>query len=291
MAGVTSVEQAFFQGIAEALGFRSNKTAMAVLAQRCPVAELLEMDPTEREARLFGAAGFLEKEGFDEAASPEAKQCLGRLWDRWWRIRDQVEPVRSRSIPWWFAGNRPLNHPQRRVGALATLLSNWDEVKRNWEFPVNNLEKDVNNLLKNLQHSFWERNYTLRANPAASSLRLMGKDRTRDVLGNVIFPGVIGLEGDGARQWEAYRSLRKVDTNQHLRRATLRLFGPDEQRRKLFTTYYHQQQGLLQIYRDFCLEDASDCAQCPFPEQLLQWHGVVQRPVAPSERHETMLLQ
>ena len=32
-----------------------------------------------------------------------------------------------------------------------------------------------------------------------------------------------------------------------------------------------EQQALLQIYRDFCLEDASECADCPFPEQLAQW--------------------
>ncbi len=59
MAGATGDEQAFFQAAAEALGFRWNKTAMAILAQRCPLRELLGMDRTGREARLFGAAGFL----------------------------------------------------------------------------------------------------------------------------------------------------------------------------------------------------------------------------------------
>jgi hypothetical protein len=54
-----------------------------------------------------------------------------------------------------------------------------------------------------------------------------------------------------------------------LRRAALRLLGSDRDRQKLFTRYYHQQQGLLQIFEDFCLEDASGCRDCPFPEQLL----------------------
>jgi hypothetical protein len=31
------------------------------------------------------------------------------------------------------------------------------------------------------------------------------------------------------------------------------------------------QQGLLQVYEDFCLRDASDCARCRFPEQLARW--------------------
>jgi hypothetical protein len=56
----------------------------------------------------------------------------------------------------------------------------------------------------------------------------------------------------------------------------MRLFGSDRERQKLFTRFYHQQQGLLQIYEDFCLEDASDCRSCPFPEQLLQWKKVAQ---------------
>jgi hypothetical protein len=28
---------------------------------------------------------------------------------------------------------------------------------------------------------------------------------------------------------------------------------------------------LLQIYEDFCLQDNSDCAHCPFPEQMQRW--------------------
>jgi hypothetical protein len=35
-------------------------------------------------------------------------------------------------------------------------------------------------------------------------------------------------------------------------------------------TVVHQQ-GLLQIYEDFCMQDNSDCAQCPFPEQMANW--------------------
>lgn len=273
MSSVTSSDQALFQGFAEALGFRSNKTAMAVLAQRCPLHELREMEPLDREARLFGAAGFLDRESFDEATHDEARQYLRQLWDRWWTMRDRVEPARNRAIPWSFSGNRPLNHPQRRVGALAALVTRWEDVSRLWEQNVNNLEKQVNNSLKKLSHPFWEQHYTLRAGAAPKPLRLLGQDRLRDVLGNVIFPGAIELAGGEDRLWAEFLALRRVDSNRKLRRAALRLFGPDEPRRKLFTSYYHQQQGLLQIYQDFCLEDLSECEHCPFPEQLLQWQG------------------
>ena len=291
MSSSTSPQQALFQGLAEALGFRSNKTPMAILSQRCPIGELIEMAPLDREARLFGAAGFLDREQFDEAANHEARRYLRQLWDRWWKMRDDVEPLRSRSIPWCFSGNRPLNHPQRRVGALAALVDSWDEVSSLWEQNVNNLENEVNNSLKNLHHPFWELNYTLRATPSPKRLRLLGQDRLRDVLGNVVFPGAIGLAGDEDRLWAEFLELGKVDSNQKLRRASLRLFGPDEKRRKLFTSYYHQQQGLLQIYHDFCLEDVSDCEHCPFPEQLVQWQRKSMSEGALPAATETMLLQ
>ena len=268
MSSSTAADQAMFQAVAEALGYRQNKTAMALLAQRCPVREMRALDPADREARILGAAGFLGEETFREATDPASRIYLRELWDRWWLMRDGVEPEPSRRISWQFAGSRPTNHPQRRVGALVSIVNNWDEFSTIWQGNVNNVEKDVNNSVNKLSHSFWQNHFTLRSEPSAAPLQLIGKDRRRDLLGNVIFPF---LMRDRPDLWGEYRALRKVDTNQHLRRAGLRLFGRDEKRRKLFTSYYHQQQGLLQIYRDFCLEDASECSHCPFPEQLAQW--------------------
>ena len=275
MIDSTSDEQAMFQALAEALGFRQNKTAMAVLAQRCPVKMLLTMDKPEREARLFGAAGFLDHREGGDPTPEDSRAYLGKLWDHWWKMRDSVETSPRRAITWRYDGNRPLNHPQRRVGALTGLVDQWEQLRPLWEENVNNLEKEVNNLLKRLHHPFWEYHYTLRSAPSKTALRLVGKDRLRDILGNVIFPGAMRLEPD---YWSEYAALGGVDSNQKLRRAALRLFGIDTQRQKLFTRYYHQQQGLLQIYEDFCLEDASDCRNCPFPEQLSQWRSLAPPP-------------
>lgn len=268
MSGSTSSDQALFQAIAEALGFRANKMAMAILAQRCPISELRRLEPREREARLFGAAGFLDRGIVEERSKEESGVYLRALWDSWWKMRSEVETDRKRAISWIFSGNRPVNHPQRRVGALVTVVDQWETWRRWWNNPVNNLESIVNNSLNNLHHRFWDHHFTLKAQPSERRLRLIGQDRLRDILGNVIFPGAIGRKESC---WEQFLAMRRVDSNQKLRRAGLRLFGPDEKRQKLFTSYYHQQQGLLQIYQDFCLEDVSDCAHCPFPEQLLQW--------------------
>jgi hypothetical protein len=193
-------------------------------------------------------------------------------------MRDRIESSPRRAIRWRFDGSRPLNHPQRRIGALAALVNEWESLKHLWEENVNNLEKEVNNRLKMVSHPYWDMHFTLRSETTRKAQRLIGKDRLRDILGNVIFPGAIRIE---PVQWEQYARLGKVDSNQKLRRATLRLFGNDPGRQKLFTRYYHQQQGLLQIYDDFCLEDASECRECPFPEQLAQWRSHSKRGDSP----------
>ena len=270
MVRSTSPDQAMFQALAEALGFRRNKTAMAILAQRCPIGDLVEMESSAREARLFGAAGFLDPLTCEAIPAEQSRAYLNHLWDDWWKMRDQVESSPRRSIQWRYDGSRPLNHPHRRVGALAALVNQWESLKGLWEENVNNLEKEGNNLLQTISHPFWDRHFTLRSEGIAKAQRLIGKDRLRDILGNVIFPGAIREE---PQQWEQYARLGKVDSNQKLRRAILRLFGRDSARQKLFTRYYHQQQGVLQIYDDFCLEDASECQNCPFPEQLTQWRA------------------
>lgn len=270
MATTTTTEQALYQAFAEALGFGRNKTAMAILAQRCPLKKLRPLPSLEREALLFGVSGFLRPDLSPSVSSgdPESQEYQRALWDHWWRIRDQAESIPRRAIQWRTDGTRPLNHPQRRLGALVSLLSHWEEVHIWCEEPQKKWEQVVNNWSKTLSHRFWSRHYTLLSDPSPKALRLIGQDRVRDILGNVLFPAAIRVHPD---QWDQYIRLAGVAWSHKLRRACLRLFGQDKDRQKLFTRYYHQQQGLLQIYDDFCLADASDCADCPFPEQLLQW--------------------
>ncbi len=59
-------------------------------------------------------------------------------------------------------------------------------------------------------------------------------------------------------------------SNQRVEVAALRLFA-DSPRAAEFLKFAALQQGLLQIYEDFCLRDVSDCAHCPFPRQLAHW--------------------
>lgn len=268
--------QALFQAVAEALGYRPNKLVMAVLAQRLPLTMLRRHERVEREALLFGVAGFLDPSQFEAAADAEARRYLKALWDHWWKHRSGHEPEPDRRLAWKLSGTRPTNHPQRRVAALAALVNDWQKFRQRvtdsglsgaaWS-------RGLGDFLNQLSHDYWCHHYTLKASPSARPLALIGPDRVRDLLGNVLFPAAIPGR---LELWEAYLDLPGAAESESLRRARLRLFGEgedDQARANSWSRRYWQQQALLQIYGDFCLADASECADCPFPEQLGQWRS------------------
>ena len=106
-------------------------------------------------------------------------------------------------------------------------------------------------------------------------MALIGQARVADILANVLFPFWVAhgfsdsssLEND---LWSEYSKLPAQLSNRRLETAATRLFGSDPRRRKFLKTVADQQ-GLLEIYEDFCMRDDSDCAQCPFPEQIKNW--------------------
>ncbi|MEZ0274109.1 MAG: DUF2851 family protein, partial [Roseimicrobium sp.] len=53
-------EQAVYQSLSAAMGYRNNQRPFTILAQRLPVKKLLRLGALEREALLFGVSGFLE---------------------------------------------------------------------------------------------------------------------------------------------------------------------------------------------------------------------------------------
>jgi uncharacterized protein (DUF1800 family) len=89
------------------------------------------------------------------------------------------------------------------------------------------------------------------------------------MLANVFYPWVI-LERP--EKWEGYRAMGAELSNRRVEVAAARLFATDARQGELLKSVA-MQQGLLQVYEDFCMQDASDCAACLFPRQVAQWGG------------------
>ena len=256
-------DEALFQELAAALGYKQNKLPFTLLAQRLPLGSLRSR-PDETEALLFGTAGFLQAPDLG-VYDPGTRAYLRTLWDRWWPHRDAMQRLVLSSTLWRLGGARPLNHPQRRLGALAMLTREWPALVRS--AGAEDAVAATRKFLLGLRHPFWGHHYTLTSEAAAKEMAIVGVSRVAEILANVILPF---LSAQGADVWEPYEKLPARLTNRRVETAITRLFGGDERRARFTKTVAHQQ-GLLQIYEDFCLQDNSDCAQCPFPEQMRKW--------------------
>lgn len=260
-------EQAVYQALAQTLGYRHNQRPFTMLAQRLSVRRLLACDSLGREALLFGAAGFLDETPYD-AASDGTREYLRDLWQHWWKQRTEFTRMATGGERQWkLYGARPGNHPQRRLGALAAMLDAWSAVSR----PLKRADawngEQWSATMESLRHPFWSLHYTLTAEPSAKPIALIGQTRVQEMLANVVYPLLVP---ERPALWQEYLDLPAMLDNQKTKLASLRLFGESPLAR-VFQKKLHHQQGLLQVYEDFCLQDDSSCANCPFPERLAQW--------------------
>jgi hypothetical protein len=263
-------DEALFQEIATALGYKENKLPFTVLTQRVPL-RLLRQKVEHCEPLLFGTAGFLETPDLD-IYKKSTREYMRQLWDRWWPHRNDLQRLILPAKAWHVSGTRPVNHPQRRLAALAVLACEWPRLQR---ASGKNSVTAANHFFQALEHPFWNNHYTLASDAAQKEMALIGKSRVADILANVLFPfwAAHDLEpspSPNTRHWTEYAKLPAQLSNRRLEIAATRLFGNDPRQKEFLHSVAHQQ-GLLQIYEDFCMQDNSDCAQCPFPEQMAKW--------------------
>ena len=263
-------DETLFQEIATALGYKENKLPFTLLAQRAPL-RLLRENVQNCEALLFGGAGFLETPDLD-IYKKSAREYVRQLWDGWWPHRDELQRLILPANSWRLISTRPVNHPQRRLAALAILARDWSRL----QLASGKSSVDAaNDFFQALEHPFWNFHYTLTAAASPKKMALIGESRVADILANVLFPFWVAHDLQASsppttRLWDEYAKLPAQLSNRRLETAATRLFGNDSRRQELLKTVAHQQ-GLLQIYEDFCMQDNSDCAQCPFPEQMSKW--------------------
>jgi len=263
-------DETLFQEIATALGYKENKLPFTLLTQRLPLRFLRE-NVADCEALLFGAAGFLERSDLD-IYKKSTREYVRQLWDRWWSHRDDQQRLILPSKTWHVSGTRPLNHPQRRLAALAVLACEWPRLR---QASGKSSIAAATDFFQALKHPFWNFHYTLTSKTSSKEMALIGQSRAAEILANVLFPFWAAYEvkspaSVSTQLWTEYANLPAQLSNRRLETAATRLFGTDPRRDQFLRTVAHQQ-GLLQIYEDFCMRDNSDCTQCPFPEQMANW--------------------
>ena len=112
-------EQALWENLFRALGYKHNVWPMQNLAETKSHWGRGVDSAFAFQARLLGISGLLPEEL--TRAQKSSDTYLRRIWDSWWRDRDELDGCRLPRAAWKFHGLRPANHPQRRLA----LASHW----------------------------------------------------------------------------------------------------------------------------------------------------------------------
>jgi hypothetical protein len=251
------IDEALFQNLAVSLGYKLNKIPFLLLAQRAKLQLLREQGPAA-ESLLFGLAGFLEDRVTSRTVATDCDYWR-HLWEHWWQLRSRFTQFILQRNLWRFGMTRPSNHPHRRLGALAELVRRWKEVRL-----LRPRLDEVAEWISGLSHPFWDYHFTLSSNPTVRPVHLLGETRINEILANVIHPMLVSCH---QADWESYKKIRAELSNRRLAIVCRRLFGEIDCAKE-HVRFLYQQQGLLQIFEDFCLADTTNCAGCQFPKMI-----------------------
>ncbi len=255
-----------------ALGYKHNRGPFRYLAEQIPLADLKALaagDALNAYAVFMGAAGLLPAQA--PARWPaESRAFVRRLWDTWWKHQAAWSGRALSRRDWKLSGLRPPNHPQRRLMLAALLFVGQPDLARRLaairtDCPDAALA-EMAALLQPGPGPFWARRLSLSGPPRAAPVALLGKARTAAILANVLVPFLAAAGNREVLEPDWLRRLPPEDDNQVLRQAARALLGPDHNP-ALYRSGLRQQ-GLLQIFHEFCLNDRSGCARCALPGLL-----------------------
>ncbi len=270
-------EQALWEGLFRALGYKHNVWPMQCLAETRERWAGRGATPLTLQARLLGISNLLPTEL--PRVHSGADSYLRRVWDSWWRERNEFEDCILPRAAWRFHGLRPANHPQRRLALAAHWLARGDLASslERWCDPNLNPDAWLPSLVDILQQErdeFWSWHWTLRSGRLKAAHPLLGATRVTDLAINVILPWLWTRAANGKSEKlrpeieRRYFAWPKAEDNAVLRLARQRLLGATSE--KLLRNAA-QQQGLIQIVRDYCDHSNAVCEDCAFPELVKQW--------------------
>lgn len=265
-------EQSLWEGLFRALGYKHNIWPMQRLGELRSRWMSKNGNPLVLQARLFGISGLLPTELAQSKGN--ADRYFRRVWDHWWRERDEFAECVLPSTMWRFHGLRPANHPQRRLALASSWCASDALVSRleEWcvrDMPNAQLLDSLHEALQVEPDNFWSWHYTFRSARLKKAQPLLGRTRVTDLAINTILPWLWIRAGQRRndklrdRIEQRYFAWPSAEDNSLLRLARQRLLGGAS--RKVFRGAAAQQ-GLIQIVRDFCERSNALCDNCQFPK-------------------------
>jgi len=280
------IDQAAYELIMESLGYSRNKVQFLVLARRTPLRELKTltrpMDQKERAESLM--ALFLGVAGLLDVGNDSYFDGLKRRWEEF----DGAFDGRIMSAyEWHFVGARPTNSPIRRIAAASQFLSANQEdgllssllrktraasSARQSDASLRKTIKQLERMFTSLEDHYWSQRLSPRGGILTKPHRLVGQQRFRTTFINAIVPlflfharntGNVSLE---RMTHSLFCITGKLAPDRVTRRVSRLIFGTEDEREIIASA--RRQQGLHQIYRDFCAFGDDGCRSCAVKDAL-----------------------
>lgn len=278
----SSWDHLIYKKIMEALGYSKNQAPFLKLAETVPYETVCaEMQWVDEEmallkcaALLYGAAGLLPSQGKSSGVGSDAATLTysAPLEQLWQQMSHRLEINSMKPHAWQFFRLRPQNFPTRRLagmvqlmfrfyrqGFLDGLLKIFNGQSQNYVLIINELE----NALTIKAEGYWRDHYRFGDAPdlqQKSDEALIGRERARDILLNIILPVayLFAVESsDGALKntvQEIYARYPKLSENA-ITRAMKQQLNADQVIR-----FASQQQGLIYLHKLYCRP--LKCSEC-----------------------------
>jgi hypothetical protein len=283
-------EQALWENLFRALGYKQNIWPMQNLAESRSRWTNGADSAFALQARMLGVSGLLPHELTPSQRG--ADTFLRRAWDCWWRDRDALADCALPRTIWKFHGLRPANHPQRRLALAAHWLASDDFVARIEDWIVaekssmpramsgpgegGELLRSFHKIFQVERDEFWSWHWTFKSARLAKPQPLLGEARVTDLAVNVILPWLWVRAKEGGNEKIQREIVRRflvwpaAEDNSVLKLARQRLLGTSNPR---ILKSAAEQQGLMQIVRDFCEHSNAICDDCRFPDLVRGWRA------------------
>ena len=286
-------EQILYEAIMESLGYKNNKEQFRHLASIVSVNDIRSLIPLDVslkqrskmiQALLFGMAGLLPNQSpsTKDTVDKDSLEYVKEIKEMWSAIKNDIKNKPMDGGLWCFKYSRPGNFPTRRIAAISRLLAGNFETgifrvtlesferidgNKNEVAQIKTIIKNTESVFLELYDEYWSYYYTFGGKRLKGPERLIGRERSSVMFINIIIPVLLAYarkrEDLVLEEWlfKAYKLHPKLSHNNVTRFMSCRIFGQDTQKKNIVSNA-RRQQGLIQIFKDFCESDDIACKRC-----------------------------
>ena len=257
--------QVIYREIMGALGYKHNSAAFRELAETIPYNVLEELSPLAGYALMLGVSGLIPTKP-SPRWDDDTKKFIRNVWNMWWQMQERWKSNIMPKQSWRLASLRPQNHPLRRMAAAASLFCSQNPPIRKLQTVIDNCSaKDFVSEVAKLfvapaPIDYWHHHISLASPQREKPIAIIGERRVSAICINTLLPY---LAASGTDVTPIADKLPPEQTNTIIRRTAYALLGPDHNP-AIYSKNCLRQQGLIQIFHDFCINDRSACQDCQF---------------------------